>query len=768
MWFFMFRLLAFLLLTLPQNFASEAEEISEELASKFAQKALKRKKERLETKGSFMHVLASTDDIENYLQMRCESAGIDPDEEITFSASAIEEPNAKKRPTVYGILHGHTLSNNYTWLENSKKRQKFLKKEYDYAESLISLQDERELSTKLSDFTPEKNQSYPMKDGNYLYYQKHKDGHLHPVNYRYNLATKTEEVLLDENKLAKKIAAKSPYFHLGFLVNSDDEQLIAYSTDCLGNSAFTIHFQNIQTKQVLEDKLENTAPNFYFNKNSTGVYYLMLDSEYTPKKVMYHALGTDQHEDICLHDEQNPNFTARLALSCDSSHIIAASGDHESENIFLINNSAARPQAILFSHPSTELGVSKIDILENAIYFRPNCEKSDGALLKIITGSTSLDEKKTIIKKQKGKFLSEFLLYNDHIAVLFMQNAKKEISIYSRDSADHITTLSFEEFGGPAYTLDFSYTSPNDKFLQFSYSSPTTPDTLLEFEFSTGAVFKRDTSILADFSPKDYKTDQISITSHDGTDVPVSLFYKDNNTNFSPQRPLYVSAYGAYGVDHLMDYSALRSVLADMNFVIAHVHARGGNECGVKWHKSGKRLKKINTFKDTVSAIQALHARGIGSPENTVFYGGSAGSTIGGYIANSHPDLVKLIISENGFLDVLKSLATKDTLASTDYSEFGSPIESEEDFKNIQTYSPVDNVKEQAYPHMLFLTSVADTNVPCSNSLKMAQEVRSKRTDNGTTACFIDFHGSHSKGSEENDITFESCQLETIKRIVLA
>ena len=70
--------------------------------------------------------------------------------------------------------------------------------------------------------------------------------------------------------------------------------------------------------------------------------------------------------------------------------------------------------------------------------------------------------------------------------------------------------------------------------------------------------------------------------------------------------PLFLYAYGSYGIGMPPNFSPNRLSLLDrgMTYVIAHI--RGGNDLGEAWHDDGMLMKKKNTFSDFIDCAENL------------------------------------------------------------------------------------------------------------------------------------------------------------------
>ena len=150
---------------------------------------------------------------------------------------------------------------------------------------------------------------------------------------------------------------------------------------------------------------------------------------------------------------------------------------------------------------------------------------------------------------------------------------------------------------------------------------------------------------------------------------------------------------------------------------------------GYRWYTDGKRENKVNTFTDFIDCGEHLINQGFTQRGQIVANGGSAGGLLMGAVANMAPDVFLGIIANVPFVDVLNTILDKDLpLTPMEWPEWGNPITSLEDFKNIQSYSPYDNVAAQDYPHILALAGLTDPRVTYWEPAKWVAKLRELNT----------------------------------------
>ena len=123
------------------------------------------------------------------------------------------------------------------------------------------------------------------------------------------------------------------------------------------------------------------------------------------------------------------------------------------------------------------------------------------------------------------------------------------------------------------------------------------------------------------------------------------------------------------------------------------------------------------------------------------------GGMLMGAVVNLRPDLFKAVIADVPFVDVLNTM-TDDTLPLTtmEYNEWGNP-QDEQFYDYIKSYSPYDNVKRQAYPHMLITGGISDPRVTYWEPAKWTARLRDLKTDDNLLLLKIHMDSGHGGAS---------------------
>lgn len=226
--------------------------------------------------------------------------------------------------------------------------------------------------------------------------------------------------------------------------------------------------------------------------------------------------------------------------------------------------------------------------------------------------------------------------------------------------------------------------------------------------------------------------------------IPYTIVWKKG---ISPKK-LIVSAYGAYGIEASREYPIRWLPWINNEWAFAIIMPRGGRDDGDIWYDEGRTApRKKNTFIDTAHGIQAVQKCMNIEADSTIFYGRSAGGWVAAMIALEYSHLVRGVIAEVPYVDVLRTTSNpKLPLTQLEYDEFGDPLHKKLDYEALLKISPVDIVKhiEPKETIVLLKTALNDSEVASYESLKFGATLREYGWKN--VFINIDTNGGHFVG----------------------
>jgi oligopeptidase B len=156
--------------------------------------------------------------------------------------------------------------------------------------------------------------------------------------------------------------------------------------------------------------------------------------------------------------------------------------------------------------------------------------------------------------------------------------------------------------------------------------------------------------------------------------------------------PLLLEGYGSYGISEEPAWLNSHTLYADLGFVVATAHIRGGGDLGEPWYQASKFLSKKRTFLDFIACADKLTAEKYTSVGNVAICGGSAGGMLVGACLNMRPELFKAVIAHVPFVTVLDTMLDGELpLTPGEFKEWGNPRD-EHYFEYMQSYCPYENV----------------------------------------------------------------------------
>ena len=667
-------------------------------------------------------------------------------------------PFAPPRPHT-SAHHGITLEDPWNWLRDpgypkveDKEILAYLKAENRYFEAHMKAQKPlvETLFQEMKGRIQEDDSSVPQKDGDWIYWSTFSKGSQYRRHYRKPAAGGKDQLILDQNKLAKG----KDYFQLGELVISPDGRLMAYAYDDNGSERFEVHFRDLTTGKDLPDVIPDTLSGLVWSADSGGLFYGVANENWRTDRLYFHRLGDDSQKAHLIYKEPDIGFTVDVDLSAQEDWIIIETGDQVTNETRLIP--AANPLAEpLLVRPREAGHEYSVDLRDSTLYILTNDEHVN---FRIATASIEKpSEWRTIIPGSDQHYLTDIGLFQDFFITEGRVGGLDQIEVRFYDEPRRAEKIRFEE---ASYTTGLvsnpEYATPK---VRLEYESMVTPATVYEYHVKEQRLDSlKVQEIPSGYDARQYKTERVFIQVRDGTQVPVSIL-TNRNFKMDGTQPLHLYAYGAYGHAMPPDFDTNRLSLVDRGFAYAIAHIRGGDDLGYQWYLDGKLEKRANTFNDFVDVAKGLINLGYTSEGRVTASGGSAGGELMGAVVNQAPELFGAVVAQVAFVDVLNTMLDADLpLTPGEWPEWGNPIIDKAAFDLIRSYSPYDNVRAQPYPPMLFTAGLNDPRVTYWEPAKMVAKLRKMKTDSNLLLLKTNMGAGHGGKSGRYDHLHESAE----------
>ncbi|WP_449410594.1 S9 family peptidase [Methylobacterium komagatae] len=667
-------------------------------------------------------------------------------------------PVAEVRPSPVTV-HGQEVQDDYAWLK-AANWQAVLKDPAELPEDIAAyLQAEnaytdaaladtadlrKRLVAEMRGRIREDDSGVPEPDGPFAYYTRHRDGGQHPLVCRRPTRPEAplgrdgeETILIDGDREGEGL----PFFEIASAAHSDDHRLLAWGADTKGSELHAIRVRDLATGEDGADLIEATSGEAVWTADGTGFWYVALDANHRPARVMLHRLGQPQAGDETVYVEPDAGYFVHISETQSGRFLAITASDHETSEVRLIDRAAPTAPALLIQAREPLL-IYSVDDHGETLFIRTNADGAED--FKVVTAPLSdpgRGQWRDLVPHRAGVMIRHLHVLSGHMVRLEIENAKPRIVVRDLlDGQEHL--VAFEE---EAYSLGLQ---PGAEFdtarIRFVYSSMTTPAETFDYDCrSRERYLRKRQEVPSGHDPANYVTRRLFATAPDGQEVPISLLHRKGQP-LDGSAPLLLYGYGSYGTLMPAAFRTNLLSLVDRGFVYAIAHVRGGTEKGWRWYLDGKREKKPNTFTDFVACARALIAAGYTAEKRIVAHGGSAGGMLMGAVANIAPELFGGIVADVPFVDVLNTMLDANLpLTPPEWPEWGNPAESKAAFETILSYSPYDNVQAKDYPAILALGGLTDPRVTYWEPAKWVARLRATMTGGGPILLKINMEAGH-------------------------
>ena len=660
-------------------------------------------------------------------------------------------PIAERHP-VTRVHHNDTFVDDYEWLRNADDPATiaYLEAENTWAETQTAdLADLREaIFTEIKSRTQETDMSVPVRHGNWWYYSRTIEGQQYAIRCRCPLASgddwdppevdpaidvEGEQILLDLNVEAED----HEFFSLGGFSLSDDDNLLAWSVDIVGDERYTIRVKDLRTDDVSPDEIPGTSGGITWAADGRHLFYTTVDSAWRPHRIWRYELGQPAEgpdHGTLVYEESDDRFFSGIGRTQSDKYLAIASSSKVTSEVRILeaDNPTGEFRVVWPRDTGIEYSVEHgIVAGEDRLLILHNREAINFTLVSVPLEDPTTEEPDVLIPHDADVRLEEIDIFAHQLFVQYRRAAMPRVGLMMIGPAGF----------GPLQEIDFNEelvacgvganAEWDQPLVRLGFGSFVTPATVVDFVVATGEVrVRKQAVVLGGYDPDHYEQHRIWAPADDGTNIPISVVCR-RGTPRDGSAPALLYGYGSYETSIDPSLSIPRLSLLDRGFVFAVAHVRGGGEMGRHWYEDGKLLRKRNTFTDFVVAARHLVAEGWTSSDRLVAEGGSAGGLLMGAVANLAPDAFTGIVASVPFVDALTSILDPSLpLTVIEWDEWGNPLDDPAVYAYMKSYTPYENVEAAPYPDILAVTSLHDTRVLFVEPAKWVAKLRAKASGN--------------------------------------
>jgi len=642
---------------------------------------------------------------------------------ISILTAAAPKPPIAKRADHVQVWHGKKYVDPYFWLreKDTPPVLDYLKAENAHTEAMTQelkpFQDA--LYKEMLGRIKQTDLSVPVFSRGYYYYSRTEEGKQYGITCRKKGSLDApEEVLLDLNAMAKDLK----FISLGDQDLSENNQLMAFTTDTTGFRQYRLQIKDLRDGRILPDTAERVT-SVTWAKDDKTLFYVTEDPV-TKRSNQVWRLELGGKAEL-VYEEKDEMFGVGLGLTRDRKYLLLSMGSTDTWETRSL--SADEPRGTFRAVLGREKGHKySVDHREGVFFITTNKDAKNFRIVTAPAADPSPKNWKELVPAKADVLVQDVDLFKDFAVVVEKRQGLSHFRIH------HFATGGWHEIGFPeAVYSAFPGGTPeyDSKVWRFSYQSMVSPSAVFDYDFTTRErKLLKQQEVLGGYDAKNYASERLWATARDGAKVPISVVYRKGLTR-DGKAPLFLYGYGSYGAGMPATFSTARLSLLDRGMVYAIAHIRGGNEMGEAWHDDGMLMKKKNTFYDFIDCAEFLIKDKWTAKDRIVAEGGSAGGLLVGAVANLRPYLFKALHAAVPFVDVMNTMMDASLpLTVGEYLEWGNPNEKVA-FDYMLSYSPYDNLRKGKFPSILVTTSYNDSQVMYWEPAKYVAKLRTLKTD---------------------------------------
>jgi prolyl oligopeptidase len=587
------------------------------------------------------------------------------------------------------------------------------------------------------------------------WFRQTNDGQQQQAVYRVaDQPTGEGRVLIDPNQ-----ASPDGTTAIAAAVPAPSGRLVAWSYQAVGSDWCTWRVRDVETGEDLADELRwgKFVQPVWLADSSAFIYAVyppadeqdVYSSANVASKLLLHRLGTDQDADqLLFHRPDQPGLYCWPAVDRDHGYLVAMLEDSQSDIRAIWIQDLNDPSDELHELvPPSSAHWEYVGADERGLIMQTDLAAERGRLVLV---DRKTGELSTLVAEREA-LLQLADTASGRLIISWLVDARSEVTVHD-EGGQQIGTIELPGMG----TVDSISASDDSSLVHLSFTAYNTAGQVLAHDLATGRTETVFAAAPAEPGPE-LVTDQIWVTSADGTRLPAFVVHRADVTPDSGPHPCVLYGYGGFYISQSPTYSPAIVAFAEAGGVWVVANLRGGGEYGSTWHDAGRLAKKQNVFDDAIAAAEHLIATGWTSRDRLAINGGSNGGLLVGALLTQRPDLFAAAVPQVGVLDMLRF--EQFTIGLAWASDYGIAARSKDEFEVLYAYSPYHRLQAGVpYPPVLLMTSDHDDRVVPAHSFKFAARLQAVNPK-GICLLRVTYGAGHGQGKSRATVLAERTDL---------
>jgi prolyl oligopeptidase len=646
--------------------------------------------------------------------------------------------------------HGEAVPDPYRWLEDAASPQTaaWVAAQNELTESCLAAVPAREeIRARLAETWNYPKLGVPFERGGLWFCSRNRGLQNQPVFYVMDAPDDEGRALIDPNALSA-----DGTIAVGAISVSPDGSQVAYATASSGSDWLTWRVRDVASGDDFGEAIEWSKSEVAdWAKDGSGFYYGALPSpgpggEYRDaggKRVFFHRPGTPAGEDEVIFDPAGEPMFPDFAVSTDGRYLILTldRGIGPGGEVRVLDL-ARKDTGWRVLVPDGDTLAEVVATRDDTFFLLTDHEAGRRRIMAVGLANPARGHWREVVPAADDTLL-EAHFFGGRLVCHYLRDGCSRLRVFELDGTfvRDIPVPDLVTLAGNAVRHELITGSPESDIVHFEVVSFTASASLYRHDLGTGqTTLVRGPAAALD--PDAYVTERVSVTSADGTVLPMFLTRRRDLPRDGGARVL-LYGYGGVGASTTPGFHPAWALWVERGGLLAVACLRGGGEYGRAWHDAGKLACKQNVFDDFCACARWLAGSGWSRPGRIAINGGSNGGLLVGACLTQHPELFGAAVSDVGVLDMLRY--HRFTVGWLWKTEYGDPDDPEQ-YRWLRAYSPLHNVRPANYPPTMLTTGDHDDRVVPAHSYKFAAALQAAQRAGAPILLRVETGAGHGGG----------------------